>query len=73
MRFGARAGAISAIEVGTSVDVLDGLFDVDEMEESHQRKSIQCTVQEASVLLSPFITSKRARLWVLQICYDYTP
>ncbi len=60
VRFGARAGAIAAIEVGARVDVLDGLVDVREVQEAQQREGVQGAVEKARVLLPPLVARKGA-------------
>ena len=69
--FGARARAIATVEIGTRLDVGNGLVDVYQMQQAHQGEGVEGAIQEARVVLAPFIASKGARDGVLETRDDW--
>lgn len=63
---GTRADTVAAVKVGARSNVINGLVNIDKVEEAKEGKGIEGAVEEASVFLTPLITRKRAGLAVLE-------
>ncbi|KXH44764.1 hypothetical protein CNYM01_02229 [Colletotrichum nymphaeae SA-01] len=70
VRLVARADAVSAVKVGARDNVRDGLVDVHEGEQAQEGKGVEGAVQEARVLLAPFVSGKSTAFTVLEIRND---
>ena len=68
MRLGTGRSAKTTIEVCTSLDVGYSFGDIDEMQQTKKRQSIEGTVKESCVRLTPLVTSEGTGLWVLEGC-----
>ncbi|UQC79755.1 uncharacterized protein CLUP02_05236 [Colletotrichum lupini] len=67
----ARADAVPAVKIRAGDNVRDGLVDVHEGEQAQEGEGVEGAVQEARVLLAPFVSRKGAAFTALEVRNDW--
>lgn len=70
VRLSAGRQAVAAVKVGAGGDILDGLGNVDKVEQAEKREGVEGAVEEARVFFAPFVASKGAGGAVLEVGDD---